>query len=128
MGTPCLVILHDWRETEIAVVYRHYDGYPEATGQELVDYLVTARYNDPNCLAANVVRFLKTHHSDGEERGYSHNIYLYPPGTRDMGEYYKYFIYVNKEGPLIKMVDKRGYILFNGRPENFNFNAIKAGS
>jgi hypothetical protein len=51
-----------------AIVYRHFDGYPEVAGKELIGFLATcrddlgrdSRLGDPSCLAAKYVMFLAT--------------------------------------------------------------------
>ena len=109
MGTRSLTTFNDeWKNEEIAVVYRQYDGYPKGHGKELFEFLnemVVVNgigFNNPpkvangmSCLAAQVVSHLK-----GSEIG---GIYLYQSGTRDIGEQYIYTIYFNEKTLMIKM-------------------------
>ena len=102
MSTPCLTILRDADNRDIAVMYRHYDGYPKGHGVELRDFLknliittgigTEARFgmaaNGWNCLAAQILAHFKTCVG---------GFYLYPAGTRDKGEDY---VYVVKPGPF----------------------------
>ena len=97
MSTRCLTIMHDEEGKEIAVLYRHSDGYPEGHGQELSQFLAGKRikngigqgdtsdnmFNGMHCLAAALV----AHFKDG-----SGQYYLYPAGTRDIWEDYRYWV------------------------------------
>ena len=121
MGTRSLTILYDNEHKEIAVLYRQYDGYPDGHGKELAEYLAGAKYNDYHCLAANIVRHFKDTAADGEKGGYAYNIYLYPAGTRDMGEDYIYKVYPGIGG--IEMEIECPYqkrTLWKGKPANFD--------
>lgn len=93
MGTRSLTIFED-RE-EIAVLYRQYDGYPSGHGRELAEFLsgyrvTDGKFLDPrtangmSCLAAQIVAHFKT-----ESGGF----YLYPAGTRNAGEEFRYTVY-----------------------------------
>ena len=111
MGTRSLTTFNDeWKNEEIAVIYRQYDGYPQVHGKELFKFLngMTIvnglKINNPpkiangmSCLAAQVVSHFK-----GNEAG---GIYLYGSGTRDVGEQYIYTIYFNKKSLMIKMTN-----------------------
>ena len=66
MGTRCLTVFKEEDGTEIAVMYRQMDGYPEGHGQALADFLEGRRivngynmndkkeraFNGMGCLAA----------------------------------------------------------------------------
>ncbi len=39
MSIPCLTVIEDMDGREIAVLYRHHDGYPEEHGRELAEFL-----------------------------------------------------------------------------------------
>lgn len=108
MGTRALIHIKDGRKT-IATIYRHYDGHPEGLGQELKDILSGKDipegylrgyqnpgdfYNGMQCLAAYVVKSLKT------EWG---NVYLYPPNSRYCGEEFVYLI-EQKDNKLIMSI------------------------
>lgn len=102
MSTPALTVVLDEEGNDIMVLYRHWDGYPEAHGQELKDFLFGRKivngimddkskdFNGINCLAASLVAYFKKDIGD---------FYLYPAGTRDMGEEYIYFIQ-EKDGEI----------------------------
>ena len=111
MGTRSLTTFNDeWKDEEIAVIYRQYDGYPQGHGRELFEFLNEMvivngiSLNGPpkiangmDCLAAQVISHFK-----GSEVG---GIYLHKSGTRDIGEQYIYTIYINKETLMIKMTN-----------------------
>ena len=111
MGTRSLTTFNDeWKNEEIAVIYRQYDGYPQGHGKELFKFLnemVVVNgmgMNNPpkiangmGCLAAQAV----SHFKGGEVGG----VYLYKSGTRDIGEQYIYTIYINEETLMIKMTN-----------------------
>ena len=131
MGTRSLTIFKDGSD-EIAVLYRQFDGYPSGHGKELRDYLkkfsgVTngiaigekkKTANGMSCLAAQVIAHFKT-----DVGGF----YLYPAGTRDAGEEYRYTVYSNGEpetaapvGIMLKVEsqygeNERGEATYDGR-------------
>lgn len=94
MGTRALVHIKDKGET-ILTIYRHFDGYPEALGEELREILLGKdipegyigcgenHYHDMQCLAAYVVMRLKQCVG---------NVYIYPVDAKDVGEEYVYTI------------------------------------
>ena len=96
MGTGCLTVMYDTSKSEIAVMYRQFDGYPEGHGQELADFLNGFEIvngiseerekmaNGGGCLAAQIVAHFKD--SVG-------GFYLHPAGTRECGEEYIYHVY-----------------------------------
>lgn len=99
MGTRSLTIFTDSDNVEIAVLYRQYDGYPEGHGAELNEFLqdmlvvngfgmenTRKLANGMNCLVAQCIAHFK------KEIG---NFYLYPAGTRDMGEEFIYHVKLN---------------------------------
>ena len=97
MSTRCLTSMHDEDGKEIAVLYRHSDGYPEGHGKELSQFLTGKRiqngigqgdtsdnmFNGMHCLAAALVAHFKD-----DTGGY----YLHAAGTRDIGEEYIYWV------------------------------------
>ena len=104
MGTRCLTVFKDEFDKEIVVLYRQYDGYPKGHGKELKVFLKD-RYlvngigmnstrkesNGMGCLAATIVAHFK------KDIG---GFYLYPGGTRDVGEEYIYTISPDKKGKV----------------------------
>lgn len=97
MGTRSLTIVKtDDGKTDLCVMYRQFDGYIEAHGKELADFLKGRvlvngfsmgeddnNFNGLPCLAASLVAKFKT--GIGA-------IYLHPANTRDCGEEYRYTI------------------------------------
>ncbi len=103
MGTRSLTVISDSGGQEIVVMYRQFDGYPSGMGYELAKFLEPLTItndisgskkqtaNGMGCLAAQLIKNFK------ECVG---NIYLYPAGSRDLGEEYTYSIAI-EEGSLI---------------------------
>ena len=100
MSTRSLTVFMDDDHKEIAVMYKHSDGYPEDYGKDLaefikdieitngISYLDTQRTaNGMECLAAQIVSHFKKNNPSG--------IYLYAAKTRNMDEEY---IYIIKKG------------------------------
>ena len=95
MSTRCLTVFKNSGGKEIAVLYRHMDGYPEGHGKELrkflkgkpitngIRYGEKEGFNGMECLTASVV----SHFKEGIGQ-----FYLYPAGTRDIGEEYIYTV------------------------------------
>lgn len=96
MGTRALTVMCDDNfGEEIAVLYRQFDGYLDGHGQELADLLTPLIptngfpnrdekfVNGSRCLAATIVAHFK------KEVG---GFYLYPAGTRNVGEEYVYVV------------------------------------
>lgn len=97
MGTRSLTIIENEGGEELCCIYQQFDGYPEGVGQTLRELLKDMRIvnghqtgdkfgeaaNGMECLAAQIVAALKA--------GIG-NVYLYPPGSRDCGEEYRYTI------------------------------------
>ena len=117
MGTRCLTVFQDNDGTEIAVLYRQFDGYPDGMGNDLKEFLAPKRLvngmsgdtskvaNGMGCLAAQIVAHFKT------EAG---NFYLYPAGARDCGEEFIYTLY-----PAVGVIHMRvqaGSVTFFGMP------------
>jgi hypothetical protein len=84
MGTRSLTVFNNSKGEEIVVMYSHYDGYPTGHGMELARFLATAKYNGIECLAASVVWKFKN--------GEAFQTYLYPAGTRNIGEEWIYVV------------------------------------
>jgi len=104
MGTRCLTRILDEEDREIVTIYRQFDGYPSGHGAELKRFCKRMRIvcgirdreaknqaNGPGCFAAQLVTSLKRRNRVG-------NIYLYRPGTKDVGEEYIYTIHCPDEG------------------------------
>ena len=111
MGTRSLTVFIDsWtdyetkvkHEKEIAVLYKQWDGFPDAWGKELKDFLrgkkIVNGYNDKNIInkdfngMGNLAVQVISEFSDGIKE-----FHLEPTGQRDCGEEYIYFIR-DKEG------------------------------
>jgi hypothetical protein len=146
MSTRSLTILCDdadlnGHNTEIVVMYRHADGYPEGHGKELKEFLLqfeavtngivrssTGRSaNGGSCLAAQIVSHFK-----GNRVG---DIYLYPAGTRDLGVDYRYTVIPQVGGPIRLKVESMHYqnegqwtpvVIYDGIVEFFDPKAATA--
>ena len=121
MGTRSLTIINnEWDDSEICVLYRQYDGYPDIHGKDLLHFLKDMHIvngmgskenrrisNGMDCLAAQIVAHFKT------GPGY---FYLHSAGSRDMCEEFIYTIYVKDKELYIKVEDvyDKGHVLFNG--------------
>ncbi len=119
MGTRSLTVFMD-DETELCVMYRQFDGYPDGHGKELAEFLTGITMvnginetkgerlaNGMGCLAAQVIG----HFKDGKVGGF----YIYPANSRDCGEEYIYFV-EGEEGkePKITVQDYDKKELFKG--------------
>lgn len=123
MGTRCLTIVEDEQGKELVTLYRQFDGYPEGHGAELKSFLkgfnivngITDREavktaNGAGCLAAQIVTHFK-----GQPDHRLGGIYIYPAGTRDVGEEYIYRVrvhgpdfYARKKGHVVLTVIENG--------------------
>ena len=86
MGTRCLTILHDDNGQELAVLYNRLDGYTDAFGQSLADFLAGKKIKDGRTmctLAMDIVAYFKD--SDWK-------VSLHRAGTRDLDEEYTYYV------------------------------------
>ena len=115
MGTRSLTVFNDeWKNEEIVVLYRQYDGYPEGHGTDLLTFIDNMKSrNGMGCLAAQVISHFK------EETG---NFYLYSAGTRDIGEEFIYTLYYTEE-LNIKVQDTyngEDNIIFDGNMTQYN--------
>ncbi len=108
MGTRSLTIFKDGQE-EIAVLYRHFDGYPEVHGMDLAGFLSGLKIvngipfgsndrmaNGASCLAVQMIHYLKQKEAYDPCRKSYHggagNLYLCKAGTRDSGEEWTYVL------------------------------------
>ena len=121
MGTRSLTVINDeWKNEEICVLYRQYDGYPEGHGIDLLNFLKDMNLvdgiksfdkekrtaNGMDCLAAQIVSYFKTGVGD---------FYLHSAGSRDMCEEFIYTIYIKDKILHIKVEDVYDeHILFDG--------------
>lgn len=132
MSTRSLTVIRSnefGREQEICVLYGQFDGYiAGGHGQELGEFLsdftigngaggsrsLENKYaNGASCLAAQIIARFKT------EIG---NYYLYPAGTRDVGEEYIYLVTAGHGLPIeIEVHDPSSVstnkVIFSGTPE-----------
>tara|TARA_R110001599_G_scaffold161369_4_gene349923 strand:+ start:5180 stop:5605 length:426 start_codon:yes stop_codon:yes gene_type:complete len=131
MGTRSLTkiieVYQDENKTSkqvLTTMYRQMDGYMEGHGAELADWLAEITLvnglrvgetrkvaNGAYCLAAQMF----AHFKDG-----SGGIYLYPPGARNCGEDYIYYIYVDGSeiNVWVKCTSINNYI-FKGTAKEF---------
>lgn len=102
MGTRSITSFIDEGGSEICTLYRQFDGYPYGHGQDLFDALHDAKLvnglrrsghevNGMGDLAVQVISYLKVSNSNDPLEG--GGFYLYPPGTDEVGESYRYVIY-----------------------------------
>lgn len=119
MGTRSLTHINNGSGRPIVTIYRQFDGYYEGHGAELVEFLSGFRLvnglgardknvkiaNGMHCLAAQIVAHLK------DEPG---NIYLYEPGTKDVGEEYVYHVQYMSYGLVV-----RGSCVYPSVPPKF---------
>ncbi|MBV5340260.1 MAG: hypothetical protein J0665_12005 [Deltaproteobacteria bacterium] len=122
MGTRSLTVFTDEEGTEIGVMYRQLDGYPEGHGKELAEMLSGIRMvnglpirnpgkvaNGMGCLAAQIV----AHFKDG-----AGGIYLFPAGSRNCGEDYTYLVTGDTNVPEIEIHD-RSKMLYKGKASDY---------
>jgi len=121
MSTHALTVMQEESGTEIAVLYRQFDGYLSAHGAELKEFLKPIKIvngipnykkgiaNGGACLAAQIVAHFK------EEVG---GFYLQPAGTRLDFTYY-YFVKPNGANIHLR-VEYGDETLFDGNIENFD--------
>lgn len=131
MGTRSLTkIIHVYQDEYktskqvLTTMYRQMDGYMEGHGAELAEWLAEFTVvngisvpetrkvaNGADCLAAQMF----AHFKDGPG-----HIYLYPPGARNCGEEYIYYIYV--DGSEINVWVKKAWnnkYIFKGTAKEF---------
>lgn len=126
MGARSLTVVNDTDGSEIIVMYRQMDGYPEGHGLELANFLkgmdIITRGINPkdtrriangmSCLAAQIICHFKT--GPG-------GIYLHSSGSRNICEEYIYTIWCD-DNHVVKMLvttDDESEILFTGEPIAF---------
>jgi len=108
MGTRSLVVFEEKDGTELAVVYRQCDGYPESRGKELAQFLhgkrLVSGYSDTSIdqangmgdLVAQWIAYEKVNNSSGPFN--VGNVYIVPVGTRDVWAEYIYTVKPNTQG------------------------------
>lgn len=98
MSTRSLAVFENAEGKEIMVMYKHCDGNLENYGEELIafiDSLSKEDFNGIECLIAQVIAKFKTGIGD---------IYIYPPGTRNMGEEYIYTVAERISGEVVVFI------------------------
>ena len=102
MGTRSLTVFNsEMDNSEIVVLYRQYDGYPEGHGIDLLNFLDNMEIvngisnkekrriaNGMGCLSAQVIAYFKEAPGD---------FYLQSAGTRDIREEFIYTLYYTEE-------------------------------
>jgi hypothetical protein len=110
--------------TEIAVLYRQFDGYPSEHGKKLADFLKGRRitngisgdtpagttFNGAACMAASIISHFKANDLGG--------FYLHPAGTRDLDEDYIYTVGVDGE-KITLGISGHGDLLFAGLVDDY---------
>lgn len=130
MGTRSLTVFVENDGTEIAVLYRQFDGYPDGHGKELFGFLKgkilvnglsgdqSKVFNGMGCLAGSVIAHFKT------DPGH---FYLYPAGTRNAGEEYIYTISDRKGKIHVKVESGYGTewrTIYDGGVDRFNLKRV----
>lgn len=115
MSTRSITIFEDERGEEIACLYRHHDGYPEGHGVELLKAIGSSAsvgngiglnagpsyYNGMSDLAVRVITKLKNLNGGPKDPG---GFYLYPAGTTNVGEEYRYRVTLGDDGvPVVRV-------------------------
>jgi hypothetical protein len=135
MGTRSLTVICNEDGSEIAVLYRQYDGHPRWHGQELANFLkgrpicngflradVQKRaFNGAGCLAAQIVGHFKMS-TDTPIGGF----YLHAAGTRDCGEEFIYTVRPTGGGKIRLTCNDIERDVFDGDPADFNGEQIEA--
>lgn len=130
LSTNALVHIIDSEGAVITTIYKHWDGYPSGVGNQLKEMLTEMAvnscsgnrgFNDAHCLAAFVIAQLK-----GDRWG---DVYVYPPGTSNMGEEFIYLVSLIGGQPsmvcvLVGFGDEENRAVFVGNPANFNSDQI----
>ncbi len=126
MGTRSLTVVQE-DGADLVTIYRQFDGYPSGMGKDLLDILKGMEIlngfngqkageaaNGMGCLAAQLVQALKASAGLG-------GIYIYPAGSNDCGEDYRYTISLNDGGALVmKVEDSDGPVLYDGLVDDFD--------
>ena len=142
MGTRHLTVFQDTKDgDEFAVMYGHWDGYPEGHGKDLSEFLRGKTlvngisgdadrnkiFNGMNNLAAAVVAQFYNEPCA--------SFHLYPAGTRDCWEEYIYTIYpfehkdknsraVGLIGLKIQSCYGGGKVLYDGLVDDLNIESL----
>lgn len=133
MGTRSLTIIRDENGSDVLTLYRQFDGYPEGHGKALATFLApftvvngigsyegkVRQANGAGCLAAQVVAHFKrptpkTKFSPA--RGPVGNFYLYPQGTKDVGEEYVYIVTAGPGSIRVSVMDGNWKEITEGTP------------
>jgi hypothetical protein len=130
MGTRSLVEFIDTNGKPLTTIYRQYDGYPEARGQELADFLKGKTMvngipvgrgkesdysNGVGDLAAQWIAHEKADHETG-------GVYVCAAGARDCWEEFLYVVRADEKTGIHLQAFASGEMepFFSGRPEEFN--------
>jgi hypothetical protein len=149
MSTRSLTLIKQHDGTEIAVLYRHHDGYPTGhgaaikrvlAGKRVVDGLGSDPFkvvNGAGDMAVQLIVGLKARSGDvidGKVKAGS--LYLYPPATRDCWEDFVYEVYCGAppvdggSGGAIRLVVHRGDanapVVYDGPLDTFDPEAVEA--
>ena len=122
MGTRALIEITDETDTVLVTLYKHMDGYPAGLGKELATFLKPIKIvnglsyqkhskiaNGVGCLAAQLIAEFK------QDAG---GLYVYPPGTRNVGEEFIYLIHPVGED-VVLTIKHNDDILMEDKPQNF---------
>lgn len=120
MGARGLIHVEDQDGTKLCTIYKHWDAYQTGLGANLKEFLQgkkltngigadpTHTFNGLGCMAAALVGHLKVGAGD---------VYLYAPGSVNVGEEYTYTLYTKKDGLIhleVVAVWSNNQVLYSG--------------
>jgi len=122
MGTRSLTIIRDEQGTDLLTMYRQWDGYLEGHGKALASFLAPFKVgngitdyspnvkqaNGAGCLAAQIVAHFKRPTPKTKfsaARGPIGNFYVYPNGSKDVGEEYVYIVTARVDSIRVDVLD-----------------------
>ena len=137
MGTRSLTLIKDYDGTEIAVLYRHHDGYPTGHGKDIKAALqgkkvssglgldTTKCVNGAGDMAVQLIVHLKCGIGDVLASGpvKAGGLYLHPAGTRGLWERYVYEVICGKPGNTptpIRLVVHGCHVIYDGPLDDFD--------
>lgn len=101
VSTRSLTVFEDERGNEVAVLYKHFDGYPEGWGHELAEFVSTKEIlspTEPGTAVVVPIGSIDMSHlpvqviAQFAPKFEPDEFCLYPAGTRDCGAEYVYYV------------------------------------
>ena len=105
-------------------IYHHYDGYPDFLGVALAEFILkdgeTRHYNGVDCLAAQVLTYLKLGIHYGKRDIDAYNVYLETPYSGPVNYDYTYYVWTKDETNEVwlSVFDYDNECIFVGQPSN----------